>query len=162
MKTKFKTAWDRGTSEVSEVGNPIQTTYKYVIDADTGRKKWVANGTSNLYDKIQKSLEGVKLENIIKKVSMGEEALLNAVSGDWVDVTEMPQNLIDAQNMILDCKRQFENLPLEIRKKFDNDVEYYVSMYGSQMWADAMGYNTPKEVAKAVETMKGETVENEG
>ena len=68
----------------------------------------------------------------------------------------------NSQNMVIKCRNQFEDLPLEIRKKFDNDADLYVSMYGTNEWAEALGYNKPMEVQKAVENVqKGEMEINE-
>ena len=68
----------------------------------------------------------------------------------------MPTSMMEAQAMVLNIKNQFDDLPLEVRKKFENDPELYVSMYGTNEWAEALGYSKPKEVAKAVTEIKEE------
>ena len=41
------------------------------------------------------------------------------------------------------CLRQtlaeFDKLPIEVKNKWDNDVEKYIMAYGTQEWADKMG-----------------------
>ena len=132
-------------------GTRTDKTYKYVIDPKTGRRKWKEVGETDRYAKIQESLEDSKLVNIIKRATT-DPTVLMANNGMWVDVTEMPRNLMEAQNSVLKARQQFADLPLEIRKKFDNDVDLYVSMYGTKEWAEALGYNTALDVQNSVES----------
>ena len=89
--------------------------------------------------RIQASLESSKLENIIKKATNGDLSVLAAREGQYIDISEMPTNMIDLQNMIYKAQGEFEKLDAETRKKFDNSVEKYISLYGSEEWADNMG-----------------------
>lgn len=142
-------------------GTRTDKTYKYVIDPKTGRRKWKEVGETDRYAKIQESLEDSKLVNIIKRATT-DPTILMASNGMWVDVTEMPRNLMEAQNSVLKARQQFADLPLEIRKKFDNDVDLYVSMYGTKEWAEALGYTTPLEVQNSVESkMEATKIESE-
>ena len=51
----------------------------------------------------------------------------------------MPTDYHTWYNRIEDAKKQFEALPIEVKNKWDNDVEKYVMAYGTAEWADKMG-----------------------
>lgn len=148
----FKTAWDRGETTITPAGDPIAPVYDYRIDKKTGRKILEKVGETNLYEKIQASLESSKLENIIKRATQGDLSVLEQMNGQYIDISELPTNLIDMQNMIYKAKGEFEKLDAETRSKFENSVEKYISLYGSEEWADNMGLRketeTPKEETK--------------
>lgn len=145
---KFKSAWDRGKTTYAELGSETAPVYEYRIDKKTGKKCWKQVGETNLYEKIQASLEGTKLENIIKRATQGDLSVLNQIEGSYIDISELPTNMIDLQNLIYKCKGEFEKLDPEIREKFDNSVEKYVSLYGSEEWADYLGFRKKTEEIK--------------
>lgn len=105
----------------------------------TGHKQVVQTGKTNLYARIQASLEESKLENIIRRFTGGDVSALNAVQGRFFDATTMPQSFAEMQNLVAHVYSEFEALPLEVRAKFDHSPERYMSAYGSEAWADAVG-----------------------
>lgn len=146
----FKTAYTGHITTESPLGSPIADTFGYRIDKKTGKKILTKTGETNLYEKTQASLEGSKLINIIKKVTMsGDQTLLNVNQGMYIDISEIPTNMIDLQNMIYAAKGEFEKLDAETRAKFDNSAEKYVSLYGSEEWFNNMGIR--KKAEKATE-----------
>lgn len=144
---KFRTAYDRGDTIQTPLGSETQPIYDYRIDKKTGRKILEKVGETNIYEMIQASHEGTKLENIIKRCT--DPASLVA-PGQYVDLTEVPTNLMELQNVILKAKGEFEKLDSETRKKFGNSAEQYVSLYGSEEWANRVGLR--KETPKVTET----------
>lgn len=151
---KFRTAFERGETTYSELGSPTAPIYEYRIDKKTGKRSTVKVGETNIYEKIQASLESSKLENIIARCTNGDLSILADSSGSYIDITEIPMNMIDLQNIILKTKAEFDKLPADIKAKFDNSAEKYVSEYGSETWAKNLGYK--KQVEKPVETIKEE------
>lgn len=157
---KFKTAFDRGQTTEMPLGSPIAPTYGYRIDKKTGKKILEKTGETNLYEKIQASLEGSKLINIIKKVTIsGDMTPLNVKEGQFIDISEFPTNMIELQNVIYKAQGEFEKLDAETRSKFDNSVEKFVSLYGSEEWLNNLGYG--KKVEEITEkTTKSEKEES--
>lgn len=129
----------------TEEGSPEAPTYEYRIDKKTGRKISVPNGVTNLYNKIQSHLEQSKLENIIKRAMNGEIGALEKANGQYIDISDAPKTMLEAQDMILRIKNEFEELPLETKRAFDFNVEVYVSKYGTNEWLNLMGYTGEKE-----------------
>ena len=68
------------------------------------------------------------------------------MKGTYTDITGAPKSLAEAQQMIIDLKQKFEELPKEIRQKFDYNVEQYIAEFGSDSWAEKTGV---AEVLKA-------------
>ena len=52
----------------------------------------------------------------------GDTTQLMAREGQYIDISELPTNMIDLQNMILKAKGEFDKLDAETRKKFENSA----------------------------------------
>lgn len=125
------------------VGSKEAITYQTQID-ENGHKVTVPVGKTNIYDKIQSSLEETKIENIIKRFTEGDINAFRDSEPIYADITEAPRNLMEAQNMIIRITDEFNALPVEVRAKFDHSAEKYVALYGGEDWARAVGYETQK------------------
>lgn len=150
----FKSAWNRGETNSAPLGSETMPIYGYRIDKKTGKKILVQTGEENLYEKIQASLESSKIENIVKRFTAGDINALNIREGQFIDISEIPTNMIELQNMILSTRAEFDKLPIEIKQKFDMSAEKYISSYGSEEWIKSMGL-------KIEEPIKEETKKNE-
>lgn len=111
------------------------------IDEKTGREYLVKDRPVHIYDMIQEGREETLIENIVRKCQEGNEEVLDAIQGQYVDLTNHITSLMDAQNLVLKARNDFEELPLDMRKKFDNDVNVYMAEYGSETWNEKMGFN---------------------
>ena len=120
-------------------GSRMMDDYEMQINKDTGKKELVKVGEHDIYPEIQSYLEETLVENIVTRVQMGDIAALEARKTQYVDMTDMPVSLMDAQNKILKIEKEFNNLPLDQRKKFDMSLEAYISSYGSEDWAKKIG-----------------------
>lgn len=124
-------------------GSKEATTYQTQID-ENGHKVTVPIGKTNIYDRIQSSLEETKIENIIKRFTEGDISAFRQGEPLYADMTEAPKTLMEAQNMIIRITDEFNNLPVEVRAKFDHSPEKYVALYGGEVWAEAVGYEIKK------------------
>lgn len=150
---KFRSAYDRGETTYSEQGSPLQPVYGYQINKKTGKKEIVKTGETNIYEMIQASAESCKLQNIIAQCNGDYNALM--AEGNFIDVSEMPTSLMEMQNLILKTTDEFEKLPAEVKKKFENSVEKYISLYGTQEWGEALGLITKNEEGGKLENESG-------
>ena len=139
----------------SNPGSREANDYKIIID-DRGHKKLVCVGTHDIYQEIQSYAEECKIENIIARASAGDTAALNARQGFYADITNTPKDLKEAQDSILKLSNEFYKLPVEIREKFDNSMEKFVQTFGTEEWAENMGFK--KETAEAPKADKVEFV----
>lgn len=125
-------------------GSKFHPEYDVTID-EKGHRTIAQTGKTNRYAKIQEDLESTKIENILQRAKMGDPNALNRVEGQYLDLTEMPDNFRDAQNQILKMKSDFEKLPIDIRRQFDFSPEKYISEIGQESWLKAMGYIKEEE-----------------
>lgn len=126
----------------SNPGSREANDYQVEID-DKGHKSLKFVGTHDIYQDIQSYADECKIENIIARAAAGDPNALNQRKGLYADITNTPKNLAEAQNTILRLTTEFDKLPTEIRAKFDNSKEKFIKDFGSESWAEAMGFKTP-------------------
>lgn len=124
-------------TEATPAGSEWHQEYRVSIDL-TGHKYLEEDGKTNIYDRIQESLEETKIENIIRRAVGGDESALAVMHGSYIDTTQMPKTLAEMQQAIINATNDFNKLPLEIRQKFDQSVEQYIAEYGTEIWAEKM------------------------
>lgn len=147
---KVYTKFDVPEKKKTNGGRRFLNTYQEEINKETGKKHLVKSGETNIYAMIQEDLEDSKIENILKRAAMGDLKALNQRETLYVDATNMPKTLMEAQNVVLKAKQEFERLPLEVRKEFDNSAEKYVSEMGTKEFMEKMSpYN--KRIAEIEE-----------
>lgn len=121
--------------------------YQEEINKKTGVLELVKTGEHDVYEEIQQDAESCKIENILHAVAMGDLNALNQREATYVDATTMPKNLMEAQNLVIRMKDEFYNMPVDVRKEFDNSPEKYVSLMGTNEFQEIMApYN--EKIAK--------------
>lgn len=132
---------NRPTSSKTPVGTRFINLYQEEIDKK-GKLTLKKTGEHNVYEEIQADAESCKIENILKRVAMGDLNALNQREALYVDATTMPKNLMEAQNIVIKAKDEFYKMPLEVRKEFENSPEMYVSLMGTKEFIEKMApYN---------------------
>lgn len=119
-------------------GSRYENTYQEQIDKKSGKKILVKVGETCVYDMIQADLEQSKIENIIHKLAMGDLSVLREASLTYVDADEFPKTLMDAQNIVVKAKAEFDKFPPEVKKEFNNSAEQYVSEMGTDEFIKKM------------------------
>lgn len=92
-----------------------------------GQRSLVIVGKENFKDFIEASKEETLIENIIKRFQSGDVTALAKNQGFYADVIGMPNNLAEAQNMLISLEKHFNSLSAEDRALFDNSFDKYVS-----------------------------------
>lgn len=64
---------------------------------------------------IQQDLEASKIENIIHKLAMGDLSVLKQAQLTYVDEEEYPKSLMEAQNIVVRAKAEFDKFPAEVK-----------------------------------------------
>lgn len=160
---KFNTAFSEKKPVYMEVGSKFMDTYEYSID-EKGHKSLVKTGEKDIYTPIQEALENTLIENILQKAALGDPEALNKIQGHYLDTTNMPTSLAEAQNKIIQLKNEFNQLPVDVRRKFDFSPEMYIHSFGSDYWLDSMGYQRKQpepEINTETKSEEKETVNNE-
>lgn len=146
-KERFKTAYgERETSYITS-GSRYQDTYGYEINK-YGIKELVKTGETDLYALIQESLEETKIENILKRVAMGDDTVIRP-DGIYADTTEAPKNLIEARQQIQHLENVWNGLPIDTKRKYNMSVEDFIAKSGTEGWLVDMGLLTKADPATA-------------
>ena len=140
---KFYSRLEHAPRIETPAGSKEATTYQTRID-ENGHKITEPIGKTNIYDRIQSSLEETKIENIIKRFTEGDVSAFRTGEPVYMDITGAPKTLMEAQNLIIKITDEFNTLPVEVRAKFDHSPEKYVAIYGGEEWAKAVGYEIKK------------------
>lgn len=119
-------------------GQHIEMRHRAIMQKD-GRRELIPDRKKHTYDIIQSHLEECLIENIIKRALEGDTSVLEMMKGTYTDITGAPKSLAEAQQMIIDLKQKFDELPKDIKQKFDYNVEQYIAEFGSDAWAEKTG-----------------------
>lgn len=149
--------WKKAFS--TPTGEKIQIEHTPHMGLD-GRRKLIKNNPKPIYEIIQASREQCEIERIVKRALNGDTSVLNAMEGQYIDITGAPKSLAQAQQIIINAKYQFENLDAETRKKFDNNVEVFIAEAGTKEWCDKMGITEQLERKALAEAQKTEYEKN--
>ena len=122
---KVFTQFDRPKTIPSNPGDHYLNEYQEKFNRK-GEEDLILVGKKDVYEMIQTDLEDTKIENILHKVAMGDMSVLKQREAVYVDATEMPKTLMEAQNIIIKAQNEFLSFTKEVRDLFDNSPERYV------------------------------------
>lgn len=132
---------ETATAKPTEAGESIRRTYLWEHN-EKGEKVLRLDQTIDQQAEIDSYLEETKLENIIRRASIDPDItarLTPDIGGGIQDYTEAPQTLAELQNIMLRAEQIWEEVPKEIKLKFDNDVDKFIASYGTIDWAKNLG-----------------------
>lgn len=156
---KFWTRSERPPRMPNTAGEKEQAEYEMDIDIH-GHKFLEKSGYTNIYERIQESLEETKIENIIRRALGGDETALATMHGVYTDITDAPKTLAEMQQLVIKATMDFQKLPVEVREKFNHDPAQFVAEYGTDEWIKKMerpktlGDLQKEAAAAAAETTK--------
>lgn len=138
----FRAKTDEHKRYYCSSGSRYETTYQEEISKKSGKKILVPVGKTNVYERIQEDLEQSKIENIINRIAKGDLEVFKEARLTYVDADDFPQSLMDAQNIVVKAKAEFDKMPAEVRELFHNSPEEYVSEIGTKEFIDKLSpYN---------------------
>lgn len=158
-KIPFASKYVRNVTIPAPVGDVIQMEHTPHMRLD-GRRELIRDNPKPIYEMIQAHRESCEIERIVNRALNGDMSVLNAMDGQYLDLTGAPTSLAHAQQIIIEAKRQFDMLDTETKAKFDNNAEVFVAMAGSKEWCDIMGITEKIERKKAAEKAQAEYESN--
>lgn len=132
---------ETATAKPTEAGETVRRTYLWEINKK-GEKVLTLDQIIDQQAEIDSYLEETKLENIIRRASIDPDLaarLVPDMGGGIQDATEMPKNLMELQNIMLRAEQIWDEIPKEIKLKFDNDIDKFVASFGTVDWAKNLG-----------------------
>ena len=91
----------------------------------------------------------------------GDTTALNRAQAAYLDTTDMPKNLQEAQNAIIRLKNEFDSLPIDTRREFNFSPEQYINEYGTEKWQKTMGLYKEPTIEKELPIKEKPTIEKE-
>ena len=138
---------ETATAKPTEAGETVRRTYLWERN-EKGEKVLTLDQVIDQQAEIDSYLEETKLENIIRRASIDPDLaarLVPNMGGGLQDATEMPENLMELQNIMLRAEQIWDEIPKEIKLKFDNDVDKFVASFGTIDWAKNLGIYQEKQ-----------------
>lgn len=107
----------------TDPGNEEEEDYIERINEVTREPEYVPTGHKrNLVDLHQADFDSVDINTLMKRYQVGDlNAIRHIEQVFYGDSTELPIDALDAANMVLASRQMFDNLPLEVKQKFDNN-----------------------------------------
>lgn len=144
---EFYSAYNPPKTEPTNPGDENRHTYMWA-ENENGEKELVEDEIINIRDEIESYHEETKITNIIRRATFDIDAA-NRLIGDngtgSVDMTQMPENLMEAQNLMVKAKAAYAALTPKQQAEFGSLSEYMATA-GTEEWAKKLGYITEKPV----------------
>lgn len=145
---------ETATAKPTEAGEPVRRTYLWERNEE-GERVLKLDQIIDQQAEIDSYLEETKIENIIRRASIDPEIasrIAPDLGGGIQDFTEAPHTLAELQNIMIRAEQIWDEVPKDIKLKFDNDVDKFISSFGSVEWAKNLGiYEENQPEAKANE-----------
>lgn len=141
----FRTQYDR-ERVTSEPGNPIKEKFEGRLDK-YGNIVIEKKGEVNLYAFINSFADSVDINVLLARFANGDQNALLQRAADFLDVSNIPTNIADMLNLVNDGKRFFDQLPVEVKKAFDNDFNKFITTSDTQEWYEIM-CQSPQDIEK--------------
>lgn len=139
----------------SNSGSPIHTIYSPVVD-DDGNIELVESGKENTDEFINSFKDSCDIKVIIERFLAGDQSALNQKAAMYGDFTKMPKTYAEVLQMQIDAKKAFDELSVEVKEKFDNDINKFLASAGNEEWYEKLGisFDKPNEKEKESEEVK--------
>lgn len=134
----WRTQYHKHDRVPSAAGSREKITYEGRYN-DDGVLEVVPTGKINVYDEIQSHAESVDIYTVLKKFQNGDSTVLAKTQGIYGDFTEMPKSYAEMLNTVIKGEKKFNDLPLEVRSKFNHNFSEFIATAGSPAWFEKMG-----------------------
>lgn len=138
--------------EYQNAGDPILIKYSSKV-MDDGKIQLIPSGKVNIQEKIDSYRDSCDINIILRRLKNGDLSVMDAfnaspIYGDFVD---MPKSYREVLQFTIDAQKHFDELPAEIKAKFDNDYNEFMATAGTEDWMNKL-----KVEEKGVEVINGE------
>lgn len=149
----FYSAFNPPESKPTCAGEETRKTYRWAED-ENGEKHLVEDEEITIADEIESYHEETKITNIIRRATFDVEAanqLLGDSGGAGADMTVMPENLMEAQNILVKAKQAYASLTPKQQAEFEGMSDFMRSA-GTEEWAKKLGYISEQTVKEATKS----------
>lgn len=129
----------------SNPGSAVRPVYAPSV-AYNGSMELEIVGAENTDEIIQSYAESTDIRVILSRVASGEVELLNQSKGSFGDFTKMPTSLAEVLQLQMDSNKLFNSLPVDVRRKFNDDPNQFFASAGSQQWFEDIAPILPEQM----------------
>ena len=150
--SRFYSETNRPARVIQPATRTTEPEYKETIDTKTGKKVLKKIGEIDVYEKIQTATEGTSLKELINRYNIdpSESAVkLETETGEILDYTNQPRNLMEALEITNQAKNLFENSSKEIKQKFNNNFTEFLAAANNGKLETALKEFKPKKETTA-------------
>lgn len=126
----------------SEPGTPTLQDYEYKFNK-SGHKMLVKKDSFiNVYEKIQAERDSVNIDKLMERFVLGDKDALNRAPASYIDTRDLPKTYAELFERGLEAEQMFEQLPVDLKEKFDNSYVQFWNDMGNESWnKKIMEYN---------------------
>lgn len=138
---KFLKTYDEVKINPNSSGNVFEKTYvqRYTINGEPYLEE---SGKKNMVEIVRSFKDQCDYEKLIKRYEATKDTtILMRSKGVYADMTDFPQTLIEAYDVIKRAEGVFYSLPIETREFYGNSFSRFIADYGSENWLKAFGFN---------------------
>lgn len=111
---------------INNPGSPLKPVFSRKVYED-GSSELVQIGLENVQDYIQSFEPSSTVSALVARFTSGDTTALNTNTPLYGDFTEAPKTLMEMQQKIIDGQRLFDSLPVDVKAKFDNDINKFLA-----------------------------------
>lgn len=133
--------------EFSCPGDEEALIYSPSVDNE-GRISLEVTGKRNIPEFIDSFRESCDINNIVARFNSGDVSALSRSQGAFFDATQLPHTYAEMLNTVINAEATFNQLPLEVRERFENNYVKWLSMMDdAEQFALMMGvsHETPED-----------------
>lgn len=125
-------------------GSRERITYTAKI-SEKGVIEVVPTGKEDYQDYIESFRGSTDIAYILKQLSLGDTSVLRSGEPQFSDYTQMPKSLAEAMQLQIDAEKEFYQLPVDVRQKFNNNFREWCFTAGTDEWTEKMNLNNKVE-----------------
>lgn len=109
---------------------------------------------------INSHAKSVDLNLLLAKFVAGDTTALTQRAAQFIDITGIPDNISDFLNIKTQAEKLFDTLPVKIKDAFGNNVNNFLSNYGTKEWYEVMSKSEDQIKREMVQQAKAEVKAN--
>lgn len=123
-------------SFITDPGSDIHVIYTGRL-LESGEVILTESGKESISEKINAEKEFTDISYIMQRLSMGDTSVLrtDVAYGDYRD---LPKDMREGLELLVNAERTFDTLPLEIKQKFNGSYLNWLKTSGSDEWNEKM------------------------
>lgn len=122
---------------ISNPGSPYKPIYSASLTKD-GHIELKVVGQDNIQEYIDSFADETDINWILARCTAGDTSVLSKRQGSYGDFVDVPKNYHEFMQKLLDGQEFFDSLPVDLKNKFDNSFEVWMTTIGSKEWFEAM------------------------